>query len=348
MGSKNQNRGGIEEADKMDEKTEPVDISVVIPIYDEGENLRELYAKLSNVLPSISKNYEIIFVDDGSTDNTFTILKGINMEDKKVKAIRLRRNFGQTAAISAGFDYSKGDVIITMDGDLQNDPGDIHLLLEKIEEGYDIVSGWRTDRKDPFFTKKLPSKFSNWLASKLTGVKLHDFGCTLKAFRREVVENINLYGEMHRYIPALASWMGISISEVKVRHHSRQHGKSKYGITRLMRGMLDLITVKFLLSYSTRPLQLFGIPGIISFFAGFVIGAYLTIDRLFFGISLADRPLLLLAVLLVFLGVQFITMGLLGEIITRTYYEVQGKPIYAVKEIVEGGLKNHAYSNNKL
>lgn len=325
----------LEKSDKMAEEPKTVDISVVIPIYNEEENIKELYVKLTNVLPSITEKYEIVVVDDGSTDNSFNILKGINREDKKVKVIKFRRNFGQSAAISAGFNYAKGDVIITMDGDLQNDPADIPLLLEKIKEGYDVVSGWRVDRKDPFFTKKLPSKFSNWLASTLTGVKLHDFGCTLKAFRREVVENINLYGEMHRYIPTLASWMGVSIAEVKVKHHPRQHGKSKYGITRLIRGMLDLITVKFLLSYSTRPLQLFGIPGILSFFAGFVIGAYLTIEKLFFGMSLADRPLLLLAVLLIFLGAQFITMGLLGEVITRTYYEVLGKPIYAVKEIVE-------------
>ncbi len=312
-------------------------ISVIIPAYNEEENIKPLYAKLKQAFGEGDANidYEIIFVDDGSTDNTFNILKEINKKNKNVKVIQFRRNFGQTAALSAGFDYSKGDVLITMDGDLQNDPGDIPLLLEKINEGYDIVSGWRVDRKDPFFTKKLPSKFSNWLALKLTGVKLHDFGCTLKAFRREVVANINLYGEMHRYIPALASGMGVSIAEVKVRHHPRQHGKSKYEITRLIRGLLDLITVKFLLSYSTRPLQLFGIPGIISFFAGFVIGAYLTIGKLFFGMGLADRPLLLLAVLLIFLGVQFVTMGLLGEIITRTYYEVQGKPIYAVKEIIE-------------
>ena len=312
-------------------------ISVVIPEYNEEKNIKPLYAKLKQALGEGEANigYEIIFVDDGSTDNTFKVLKELHEKDSSVKIIKFRKNFGQSAAISAGFDYSKGDVIITMDGDLQNDPEDIPKLFKKIGEGYDIVSGWRADRKDPFFTKKMPSKFSNWLASKLTGVKLHDFGCTLKAYRREVVENINLYGEMHRYIPALASWVGISIAEVKVRHHPRQHGKSKYGITRLMRGMLDLITVKFLLSYSTRPLQLFGVPGILSFFVGFVIGVYLTIGKLFFGMSLADRPLLLLAVLLVFLGVQFITMGLLGEIITRTYYEVQGKPIYAVKEIIE-------------
>ena len=312
-------------------------ISVVIPAYNEEENIKPLYAKLKQVLGEgeANRDYELIFVDDGSADNTFKVLKELHEKDSSVKIIKFRRNFGQSAAISAGFDYAKGDVIITMDGDLQNDPEDISKLLEKINEGYDIVSGWRADRKDPFFTKKLPSKLSNWLASKLTGVKLHDCGCTLKAFRREVVENINLYGEMHRYIPALASGMGISIAEVKVRHHPRQHGTSKYGITRLIRGMLDLITVKFLLSYSTRPLQLFGIPGILSFFAGFVIGAYLTIGKLFFGMGLADRPLLLLAVLLIFLGVQFITMGLLGEVITRTYYEVQGKPIYVVKEIIE-------------
>lgn len=336
METENQNRRRIEETDNMDEKQKSIDISVVIPVYNEEENLKELYEKLSNVLRVITENFELIFVDDGSTDNSFNILKEINTGDKKVKVIKFRRNFGQSAALTAGFDYSRGNLIITMDGDLQNDPDDIPLLLKTINEGYDIVNGWRADRKDPFFSKKLPSKISNWLASKLTGVKLHDFGCTLKAFRREVVENMNLYGEMHRYIPALASWMGVSIAEVKVRHHPRQYGKSKYGITRLMRGMLDLITVKFLLSYSTRPLQLFGIPGMISFFVGLVIGLYLTIGKLFFGMSLADRPLLLLAVLLIFLGTQFITMGLLGEIITRTYYEVQGKPIYAVKEIVDG------------
>jgi glycosyltransferase involved in cell wall biosynthesis len=312
-----------------------MNLSIIIPVFNEEENIPHLLKGLKTALAGIKTDYEVIFIDDGSTDNTLNVLKDIHKEGNNIKIIELRRNFGQTAAISAGFDYSQGDVIITMDGDLQNDPEDIPLLLKKINEGYDVVSGWRADRKDPFFTKKLPSKISNWLASKLTGVRLHDFGCTLKAFRREVVERINLYGEMHRYIPALASWMGISIAEVRVRHHPRQYGRSKYGIARLMRGLLDLITVKFLLTYSTRPLQLLGIPGILSFLAGFVIGAYLTFEKLFFGMSLADRPLLLLAVLLIFLGVQFIMTGLLGEIITRTYYEVQGKPIYAVKEIIE-------------
>ena len=312
-----------------------MDVSVVVPAYNEAENLAELHAKLSDVLPSITKSYEIIFIDDGSTDSSFGVLKEINGKDKNVKVLRLRRRFGKSAALKAGFDYSRGDIVIMIDGDLQDDPEDIPFLLEKINQGFEMVNGWRADRKDPFFSKKLPSKFSNWLASMVTGVKLHDFVCGLKAFRREVIENIDLYSEMHRYIPALASWTGISIAELRVRHHPRQRGKSKYGVTRLVRGMLDLITVKFLLSYSARPLQLFGIPGIISFFIGFVLGVYLVIEKFLFGAVLADRPLLLLAVLLVFVGVQFIMMGLLGEMTARMYYEVRGKPIYAVKEIIE-------------
>jgi len=319
----------------MAKEAELVDVSVVVPAYNEAENLAELHAKLSDVLPSITKSYEIIFIDDGSTDNSFGVLKEINGKDKNVKVLILRRRFGKSAALKAGFDYSRGDIVIMIDGDLQDDPEDIPFLLEKINQGFEMVNGWRADRKDPFFTKKLPSRFFNWLASILTGVKVHDFGCGLKAFRREVIENIDLYSEMHRYIPALASWTGISIAELRVRHHPRQRGKSKYGVTRLVRGMLDLITVKFLLSYSARPLQLFGIPGIISFFIGFILGVYLVIEKFLFGAVLADRPLLLLAVLLVFVGVQFIMMGLLGEMTARMYYEVRGKPIYAVKEIIE-------------
>jgi glycosyltransferase involved in cell wall biosynthesis len=310
-------------------------ISVVIPAYNEGENIPHLVESLEPVMEKLDREYEIIFIDDGSIDNTFDVLKQQQKNNSHIKIIKFRRNFGQTAALSAGFDHAKGNVIITMDADLQNDPEDISRLLEKIDEGYDIVSGWRADRKDPFFSKKLPSKFSNWLARRLTGVNLHDFGCTLKAFRRDVVKNISLYGEMHRYIPALASWMGVSVAEIKVNHRARKYGYSKYGVNRLMRGMLDLITVKFLLSYSTKPLQLFGLPGIISFFIGFVIGVYLLMERFFLSKGIADRPLLLLAVLLIFLGVQFITIGLLGEIIMRTYYEVLNKPIYAISEIIE-------------
>lgn len=309
-------------------------ISVVTPVFNEEKNILPLYENLRNTLDGLNseRNYELIFVDDGSTDASFRILRGIHDKDNNTKVIKLRRNFGQTAALSAGFDYSKGDVIITIDADLQNDPADIPLLLKKIDEGYDVVCGWREDRKDPFFAKKLPSKLSNWLASRLTGLELHDFGCTLKAFRRDVVENIDLYGEMHRYIPALASWMGVSIAEVKVRHHPRVHGKTKYGILRLMHGLFDLVTVKFLLSYSTRPLQLFGIPGVMAILAGFVIGAYLIVERIVFLTSIANRPLLLLAVLLLFMGVQFITLGLLGEVTTRMYYEAQDRHIYIIKE----------------
>ncbi len=319
----------------MGENPKPTEISVVVPVFNEAGNLEELHAKLSDIFRCITESYEIIFVDDGSTDNSFKILVGINKEDGKVRVVRLTRNYGQSAALKAGFDYSRGNIIITMDADLQNDPEDIPLFLGKINEGYDLVSGWRADRKDPFFTKKLPSKFSNWLASRVTGVKLHDFGCTLRALRREVADNIDLYSEMHRFIPALASWSGASIAELKVKHHPRKYGKSKYGLMRLIHGLLDLITVKFFISYSTRPLQLFGIPGLISLAAGFVIGAYLTTEKFLLDKALADRPLLLLAVLLVFIGVQFIVMGLLGEINVRTYYEVQSKRAYAVKDIIE-------------
>ena len=310
-------------------------ISVVIPLLNEEENIQQLYTKLEVVLVRLNKSYEIIFIDDGSTDNTFDILKDLHKRNSNVKIIRLRRNFGQALAFSAGFDHSKGDMIITMDGDLQNDPEDIPRLLDKLDEGYDIVKGWRVNRKDPFFSKKLPSKIFNWLTSRITGVKLHDFACALNAYRREVVENITIYGELHRYISVLASMRGVSIAEIEVKHHPRIYGESKYKVGRLIRGTFDLITIKFLLSYSTRPLHLFGIPGAISFFIGFVIGAHLTIERLVFGMGIGDRPLLLLAVLLVFLGAQFITMGLLGEVMTRIYYEVQNKPMYAIREIID-------------
>lgn len=309
-------------------------ISVVIPLLNEAENIKELYINLNNVISSY-KNREIIFIDDGSTDNTFEILKHLHEKDPSVKIIRFRRNFGQTSALSAGFEHASGDIIITMDGDLQNDPEDIPKFLEKINEGYDMVCGWRAGRNDPLITKKIPSRLSNWLACRLTGVKLHDSGCTLKAFRSDIIKSIRLYGEMHRYIPAVASWMGVSIAELPVKHNPRIHGISKYSASRLFRGFLDLITVKFLLSYSTRPMQLFGIPGFISGFLGVFIGGYLAFIRLFQGVGIGDRPLLMLAVLLTILGIQFVSMGLLGEIIIRTYYEVLNKPIYSIKEIIE-------------
>jgi glycosyltransferase involved in cell wall biosynthesis len=310
-----------------------ISISVLIPLLNEEKNIPELYERLKKVLLSFN-DHEIIFIDDGSTDTTFKVLRELNEKDSSIKIIRFRRNFGQTAALSAGFDQALGDVIITIDGDLQNEPEDIPRLLEKMNDGYDIVCGWRADRNDPFLSKKIPSRISNWLAFRLTGINIHDNGCTLKAFKSDVIKNIRLYGELHRYIPAVASWMGISITEIPVQHHSRVHGASKYTVSRLFRGLLDLITVKFLISYSTRPMQLFGIPGALSSFVGLSIGAYLAFIRIFYHISIGDRPMLMLAILLIIMGIQFISMGLLGEIIVRTYYEGLNKPIYAIKETI--------------
>jgi glycosyltransferase involved in cell wall biosynthesis len=319
-----------------------VDISVVIPFYNEEENIQLLFNKLVAVLDTLAETSEMVFVDDGSKDETFRELKQIQSLDKRVWVIRLRRNFGQSAAFSAGFDFAHGDVIITMDGDLQNDPADIPKLLEKIHEGYDVVSGWRKKRQDTFITRRLPSQCANALISQVTGVKLHDYGCSLKAYRKEVVKNIRLYGELHRFIPALASWMGISVAEVPVNHFPRKHGKSKYGLGRTLKVFLDLITVKFLLDYATRPLQIFGLAGMISLFFGFIIALYLTVLRLFFHQGLSDRPILLLAVMLIVLGVQLIMMGLLGEMVVRTYHESQGKPIYMIREVLGGNPSEDA------
>ena len=308
-------------------------ISVVIPIYNEEENVTLLYDELTEVMKSMGCSYEILFVDDGSTDTTISILQSLQAADESIVVVKFRRNFGQTAAMSAGFDYSSGDVIITMDGDLQNDPRDIPRFIEKIEEGFDVVTGWRHDRKDAFINRRLPSIIANKIISWTTGVALHDYGCTLKAFRKEVIKNINLYGEMHRFIPAIASGMGISFTEIKVNHRARQFGTSKYGISRTIRVVLDLITVKFLLSYATRPIQIFGLLGVISGTAGFLIALIMTVQRQFFNIPLSDRPLLLLAIVLIFIGIQFVSIGLIGELQARTYHESQKKPVYYVKEV---------------
>ncbi len=317
-----------------------IDISVVFPVYNEEEDLEELHRQITEVLVKLNQEYEIIAIDDGSKDNSFNILKKISQSDPRFKAIQFRKNFGQTAALSAGFHHAKGKVIITMDSDLQNDPADIPNLLEKINEGYDVVSGWRADRKDKFITRRIPSILANKLIVKMTDVHIHDFGCTLKAYKKEIIDNINLYGEMHRFIPALARWVGASITEIKVKHHPRLHGKSKYGISRTMRVLLDLMTIKFLLTYSTKPIRFFGRIGLISGFMGFVVCIYLSIGKIFFpseATSLTKRmPMLLLGVLLIVVGIQFITMGLLAEIMIRTYYESQSKPIYYIREIVGG------------
>jgi glycosyltransferase involved in cell wall biosynthesis len=310
-----------------------VKISVVIPIYNEEENVTLLYDELTEVMKSMACSYEILFVDDGSTDSTLSILQSMQAADQRIVVVKFRRNFGQTAAMSAGFDYSSGDVIITMDGDLQNDPRDIPRFIQKIEDGFDVVTGWRHDRKDAFLNRRLPSIIANKIISWTTGVALHDYGCTLKAFRKEVIKNIHLYGEMHRFIPAIASGMGISFTEIKVNHRARQFGTSKYGISRTIRVVLDLITVKFLLSYATRPIQIFGLLGVISGTAGFLIALIMTIQRQFFDIPLSDRPMLLLAIVLIFVGIQFISIGLIGELQARTYHETQKKPVYYVKEV---------------
>jgi len=312
-----------------------LNISVIVPLLNEEENIEVLYRELTDQLRELGQEFEIIFVDDGSTDQTFEILSKIQKDDSRVKVISFRKNFGQTAALSAGFDHARGDIIVTLDADLQNDPQDIPKLLEKLNEGYDLVNGWRFDRKDPFLTRRLPSIIANKVISFITRVTLHDYGCTLKAFRKEVTKNIRLYGEMHRFIPAIASGMGVSICEVKVNHRARKYGKSKYGISRTIRVILDLITVKFLLSYATRPIQVFGLLGFCSGIIGFAIAIYLTIQRQFFGIPLANRPLLLLAILLIFIGLQFVTLGLIAELQARTYHETQNKPIYVIREILE-------------
>jgi len=310
-------------------------LSVVIPLLNEEENIPLLYDELMEVLPPLPGEYEVIFIDDGGTDNSLSILKEIQEKNSHIVVVTFRKNFGQTAAMAAGFDFAQGDIIITMDGDLQNDPHDIPKLLEQIEAGNDVVTGWRYDRKDPFINRRLPSIIANKIISKITGVNLHDYGCTLKAFKREVVKNVRLYGEMHRFIPAIASGMGIDFTEVKVNHRPRRFGSSKYGISRTIRVVLDLITVKFLLSYATRPIQVFGFLGVISGGIGFLIALVMTIQRQFFHVPLADRPLLFLAVLLIFIGVQFVTLGLMAELQARTYHESQNKPAYTVRELIQ-------------
>ncbi len=308
-------------------------ISVVIPLYNEEENVQELYSRLKMALEGLGSDYEILFVDDGSSDNTLRLLQDVQAGDSHVIVLSLRRNFGQTAAFAAGFDYARGDIIITMDGDLQNDPNDIPRLLEKMKDN-DLVSGWRRKRKDPFISRRLPSIMANWLISRVTGVNLHDYGCSLKAYKRDVIKNLRLYGEMHRFIPAVASWYGVRIAEIETEHHPRLRGKSKYGISRTMRVVLDLITVKFLQSFSTKPLQFFGPIGLASGLAGFLISVYLTIEKLIMGMDIGGRPLLLLGALLIIVGIQFIGMGLLGEILVRVYHETQKKPIYVIKKVI--------------
>ena len=311
------------------------DISVVIPMRNEGPNVAKLHRELTTTLEAFGRPYEIIAIDDGSDDETFDELSRLHKGDHRLKVIRFRRNFGQTAGFSAGFAHARGRFIVTSDGDLQNDPADIPGMIELAERtGADIVAGWRRRRRDPFLSRRLPSVIANWIISRSTGVYLHDYGCSLKVFRAEVVKPLKLYGEMHRFLPAIASEFGVNIVEREVNHRARTHGRSNYGISRTIRVVLDLLTVKFLISYSTRPLQIFGLLGIGMGLAGAIICAYVAYMRLF-GFQSADRPILQLGILLVFTGVQLLTMGLLAEMLARTYHESQDKPIYVVREVLD-------------
>jgi len=311
-----------------------MDISIVIPAYNEERNIEPLYFQLKKVLGKLNKTYEIIFVDDGSTDKTFDVLKNLRNKDKQLKVVSFTRNFGQTAAWDAGIKQSKGDHIITLDADLQNDPSDIPPLIKKINEGYDVVSGWRVNRKDPL-SKKVFSLLANFLRIILIKEKIHDSGCSLKIYKKECFKNIDLQGEMHRFITGILSLNGFKVGEIKVKHNPRRMEKTKYGSKRLFKGFLDLIMVTFLTKYSSRPIHLFGGLGLLTFFLGFIIGLYLTVMKLFYGTSLSNRPLLILGVLLILLGTQFIIFGILAEILMRIYSKVQDTKPYIIKEILK-------------
>ncbi len=311
-------------------------VSIVIPVYNEEESLLQLYGEIGAAMESLpGRRYEVIFVDDGSTDGSAKICRTLATREG-VRAIIFRRNFGQTAAMAAGFDAARGAVIVPMDADLQNDPRDIPRLLEKIEEGFDVVSGWRARRQDRFFSRRLPSLVANWLISRITGVKLHDYGCSLKAYHRDLAEHMHLYGEMHRFLPVLASWAGASVVEIPVNHRPRSFGRSKYGIDRTLRVVLDLITIKFLMSYRTKPMQVFGKWGLYAMVMGFVAGIVTLAEKMVYGQDVTDNAWLYICILFGLGGLQLIGMGLLGELSVRTYYESQNKTIYTVREIVGG------------
>lgn len=313
-------------------------VSVVVPVYNEVQSVPELHRRISAALQTTKHTWEVVFVDDGSTDGSLQALEVVTAKDPAhTRLVALRRNFGQTAAISAGIDYSTGSVIVLMDGDLQNDPADIPMLLAEIDNGYDLVSGWRKFRKDNFITRTFPSRIANWLISRVTGVHLHDYGCTLKAYRREVITGFRLYGEMHRFIPAYAGQVGARITEVPVQHHPRKHGQSKYGLSRTVKVVLDLFTVKFLSGFVNKPIYLFGGVGTGFMGLGFVGLVFLFIRRTLYGTSTVDSPIFLLSALLFILGIQSILMGLLAEMSVRTYHESQSKPIYTVRYVIRRG-----------
>src|SRR5262245_59785518 len=311
-----------------------MELSVVIPVYNEEENVAPLVCEIKGVMTKLGLSYEIVAVDDGSKDGTYEVLSRLYGTEPALKVVRLKRNFGQTAAVAAGLAHADGNIVVLMDGDMQNDPADIPALLAMLDEGNDLVAGWRYNRRDSFFNRRLPSMIANCLISWTTKVKLHDYGCTLKVMRRDVAKGLRLYGEMHRFIPAIAYERGAQVAELQVNHRPRMHGVSKYGISRTLRVILDLLTVKFLSSYSTRPAHIFGLIGVVSGLLGFALALYLSVQKLVYNLDIGSRPLLLLAVLLIFIGFQFVTMGLLGEMLARTYHESQDRQIYVVGEVL--------------
>jgi len=316
------------------------ELSIVVPIYNEAESISHLLAAITDAVKATQLSYEIVCVDDGSTDGSTELLTQLATQRTDLKAVILRRNYGQTPAMAAGFEHARGKVIITLDGDLQNDPADIPLLLAKLNEGYDLVSGWRQNRQDAALTRLLPSKIANWLIGRVTGVKIHDYGCSLKAYRAELVADMNLYGELHRFLPALAYIEGARITEIPVNHHARRYGKSKYGLGRTIRVVMDLFTVFFMKKFLTRPMHVFGFLGLISLTLGILMGLYLTVLKLVLQQSIGDRPLLILSALLVITGVQLFCFGLLAELLMRTYHESQKRPIYRVREVI-GTVASH-------
>lgn len=318
------------------------ELSVVIPVYNEEESVELLYKKLGEALDKLERTWELILIDDGSRDKSWELLHQIALKDDRVRCVRFVRNFGQTAALAAGIDYATGSIIIPMDADLQNDPADIIHLLNKLDQGFDVVSGWRKKRQDELFTRLIPSWTANKLISVISGVRLHDYGCSLKAYRREVIKDVRLYGEMHRFVPIYASWMGARVTEIPVTHHARQFGQSKYGLSRTVKVVLDLMLVKFLASYATKPIHMFGTMGLLSFLAGFLAFSWMVVLKFCFNTSFILTPLPVLVAMCFLLGVQFIFMGLLAEINVRTYHESQGKAIYVVKSVLNAPPQEHA------
>ncbi|QNJ15080.1 beta-glycosyltransferase/ family 2 [Synechococcus sp. A18-46.1] len=314
----------------------PLDLSVVVPLYNEEESLPYLVEQLTDALRPSDERFELVLVNDGSSDRTAEVLEQLSHKVPELVAVLLRKNYGQTAAMAAGFDVAQGDVIVSLDGDLQNDPADIPMLLAKLREGYDLVSGWRHQRQDAALQRKLPSRIANRLIGRVTGVKLHDYGCSLKAYRREVLSDMRLYGELHRFLPALAFIEGARITEVKVNHRARQFGSSKYGIDRTFRVLMDLLTVWFMKRFLTRPMYVFGFGGLIAMLGSLLACSYLLVVKLMGG-DIGNRPLLSLAVVLGLAGIQLFCFGLLGELLIRTYHESQGRPIYRIRETLRGG-----------